>query len=208
MLDYIDTAHMTQGSLTSFVSDRFGNPNSALALNGGWTHVPSGIYFETREFTISVWIYPQQIGPYSRLIDFGNGFQSDNVIIKLDSGTNNIPEFWICPTSVCSFVTSSQPLVSSQWQHLATTFDGATVKIYINGLMTKRMVSSYIMPSVNRANNYFGKSNNPGGTFSWSYLDDLRFYNKCLNQSEIIDLMNTNSGKKIMFFLVFNSSLI
>jgi hypothetical protein len=64
---------MTQGNATYFTLDRFGNQNSALALNGGWTHVPPGIYFDTPEFTISVLVYPQQAGYNSKVIDFGNG---------------------------------------------------------------------------------------------------------------------------------------
>ena len=55
MLDQIGTSHMTQGSLTSFIEDRFGNVNSALALNGGWTQIPSGSYFNTSEYSITVW---------------------------------------------------------------------------------------------------------------------------------------------------------
>ena len=34
MSDMIGSAHMSQGMSTSFISDRFGNVNSALALNG------------------------------------------------------------------------------------------------------------------------------------------------------------------------------
>jgi hypothetical protein len=52
MNDIIGNAHMTQGAFTIFVSDRFGNSNSALNLNGGWTQVPSGIYFDAPQFTI------------------------------------------------------------------------------------------------------------------------------------------------------------
>ena len=48
MLDQIGSAHMTQESLTTFTSDRFGNPNSALALNSSWTQVPQGVYFNTQ----------------------------------------------------------------------------------------------------------------------------------------------------------------
>ena len=80
MNDEIGTAHMTQGSLNLFVSDRFGNANSALALNGRWTQVPSGVYFDSPEFTISVWVYPQQVGSHARIIDFGNGQASDNIL--------------------------------------------------------------------------------------------------------------------------------
>ncbi len=50
MLDEIGSAHMTQGALTLFGADRFGCPHSALALNGGWTQVPPGIYFENLLF--------------------------------------------------------------------------------------------------------------------------------------------------------------
>ena len=87
MTDYVGSAHMMQGNLTSFTADRFGCSNSALALNGGWTRVPSGIYFNTPEFTISVWVWPQLIGSFARVINFGNG-QSDSIIVSLDGGTN------------------------------------------------------------------------------------------------------------------------
>jgi hypothetical protein len=49
MLDQIGKSHMTQGSstfFTFFTTDRFGNANSALALNGGWTQVPAGVLLQ------------------------------------------------------------------------------------------------------------------------------------------------------------------
>ena len=86
MNNVIDSSNMIRGNLTSFTLDRFGCSNSALALNGGWTYVPSGIYFNTPEFTISVWVYPQQVGNYSRVIDFGNGQAADNILLSLSNG--------------------------------------------------------------------------------------------------------------------------
>jgi hypothetical protein len=80
MKDVIGNSDMTQGNLTTFTSDRFGNVNSALALNGGWSKVPSGIYFDSPEFTISVWVFPQQVGYWSRIIDFGN-YQHYNIVL-------------------------------------------------------------------------------------------------------------------------------
>ena len=70
---------MTHGENTSFVADRFGNANSALALNNGSTQIPPGVYFDTSEFTVTVWVYPQQIDVWSRVIDFGNGPNADNI---------------------------------------------------------------------------------------------------------------------------------
>ena len=79
MLDVIGSAHMTQGNFTSFTTDRFGYANSALALNGGWTQVPPGIYLDTPEFTISVWIFPQNTESWSRVFDFANGCHLDQI---------------------------------------------------------------------------------------------------------------------------------
>ena len=141
LLDQIGSAHMKQGALTSFTSDRFGNANSALALNGGWTQVPSGVYFNTPQFTISVWIYPQQVsGNYSRIIDYGNCPAQDNVLFALTYGGNQQPYFQMCPLtnplSCMSKTTSSQKLTMNQWQFLVATFDGFNSRVYLNGQLT------------------------------------------------------------------------
>ncbi len=57
MTDQVGSADMSQGNSTSFTSDRLGNVNSALALNGGWAQVPPGIYFNTPEFSITFLIF-------------------------------------------------------------------------------------------------------------------------------------------------------
>ena len=93
MNDVIDSSHMTQGSSTSFTTDRFGNVDSALALNGGWTQVPSGSYFNTPEFSITAWVYPATSGLWARLIDFGNGENVDNVVVSISSDLDKIPCF-------------------------------------------------------------------------------------------------------------------
>ena len=202
MLDEIGSAHMTQGALTLFGADRFGCPHSALALNGGWTEVPPGIYFDTREFTISVWIYPELVGAWARVIDFGNNdfFGSDNnIILSLDSLLNNIPAFSIAnglnSIGVCH---SSKALLNAEWQMLTATFNGSLESIYINGKLTCSLaVHSYTLPVITRTNNYIGKSYVPTDGYSWSYIDDLRFYNKSLNEMEIIRLFNQTSKSKI-----------
>ncbi len=133
MRDQVGSANMTQGSLTYFTSDRFGNVNSALALNGGWAQVPPGIYFNTPEFSITVWVMPQQIGIQSRVIDFGNG-ELSNVLISLDSGSNQRPYFLLTVNGWRGTL-STQALTLNQWQHLAATFNGSTMSIYINGTL-------------------------------------------------------------------------
>jgi hypothetical protein len=210
MKDAIGTADMIQGNLTSFVADRFGNENSSLALNGGWTQVPPGIYFDTPEFTIAVWVYPQQIESYSRIIDFGNGILLDNKVLSLSSGNSLQPFFAILSGSNYIFQTkSTKQITPNQWQFLTATNSGTIAIIYLNGtLVAESNTQNYTRPfNLSRSNCYIGKSNWVHDGYSHSYLDDLRFYNKSLTQEEIIELMNYyhNETSMLSIFLFCKS---
>jgi hypothetical protein len=101
-------------------------------------------------------------------------------------------------------VISSQSLVLYRWQFLVVTFNGTYAGIYLNGeLSSINLCQSYILPTdIYRSNCYIGKINLPSRVYSDSYLDDLRFYNQSLTESEILELMisqNKPSKKKCIF---------
>ena len=190
MNDQIGSAHMTQGSFTTyFTMDRFGTLNAALDLNGGWTQVPSGIYFDTTEFTISVWVLPQQVDTYARIIDFGNGYSTNNVVFALSWSTTLGPYMYFDSTN---FNPSTSTLTPGQWQFLVATFDGTYLKIYKNGQIILNFLHAYSFVKETRSICYVGKSHwySFGNGYSSSVLDELRFYNKSLSQVDITDLMN------------------
>jgi hypothetical protein len=195
MLDTIGGANMVQGTATNYTTDRFGCLESALALNGGYTTVPTGVYFNTPQFTISVWVYPQNIGTGARLIDFGNGPSSDNVLFAL-SGLANIPVPYLCiysgKTAKVQY-TSPTNLTMSIWQLLAVTYNGKNSQMFVDGVLVANKSIIYAMKSISRNSCYIGKSNWNNG-YSWSYFDDLRFYNVSLTQSQIVELMSQNKS--------------
>jgi hypothetical protein len=195
MQDQIGTAHMTQGNLTSFTLDRFGTANEALALNGGWTRVPSGIYFNTPEFTISVWVYPNSLSNWSRVLDFSNTCQGDSIVLILSVGASRQPALFLALSSMQNAI-SLHNLVLSQWQFLVGTFDGVNLKVYLNGQLEVTSAFAFNLPTITRSNCYIGKSNCFGDGYSFSYFDDLRFYNKSLTHTEILQLMNQSSTCK------------
>ena len=192
MLDTIGDSDMIQGNLTSFTSDRFGNVNSALALNGGYTQVPSGIYFDSPEFTISVWVYPKSVGSFARVLDFGNGPGDNNILFSLSDGTTlqHYVSIYLGLSRIFRPV-SSQNLTLNTWHFIAVTFNGTAASIYLNGTLTAQDIrnQTYLLSSLNRTNCFIGKSNSAKDGYSSSYLDDLRFYNKSLTQTELIQVM-------------------
>jgi hypothetical protein len=216
MRDAIGSADMTQGSSTSFVADRYGNVNSALALNGGWTQVPAGVYFDSIEFTITVWVYPSNVGFHSRIIDFGNGPSADNIIVSLSYEYTLQPNFFFILSGSNYFSqTSSQPITFNQWQFLTATYNQKNARIYLNGtLVANSNTQNHTrLFYLSRSNCYIGKSHWPHDGNSSSYLDDLRFYNKSLTQEEIIELMNHSKSKinlfsQITFYSKLNINII
>ncbi len=199
MNDQISSAHMIQESSTYFTTDRFGSPKSALALNKDWTTIKSGYYFDTPEFTISVWVYPQSLGYWARVIDFHADYfgNREEIILSLDSGYNLKPTFSIS-SKASGKVLSSKPLVEGQWQFLTATFNGSLMCIYIDGTLMGDELLKNQMPAIIRPYNYIGDALN---TYrygeSQSYLDELKFFNKSLSINEIKQLMNS-SGSLIL----------
>lgn len=61
--------------------DRFNNSNNSLKLNNSHATVPPGDYFD-RNFTITEWVKVNEIASYSRFLDFGNGAESNNVVLS------------------------------------------------------------------------------------------------------------------------------
>jgi hypothetical protein len=197
MSDVVGKADMKRNILIQFASDRFGNPNSSLNLNNGNARIPGGIYFDSREFTISVWVYPKGVKYHARIIDFGSVLNSyeNRIYLTLDNAPKNQnlnyePTFFIVDQRNITVVKaiSSKPLINEQWQFLAITFNGSASYIYIDGCISQSttFVNYYILPTI------FRNLTNVGQGGSYSYLDDLRFYNKSLSKSEIFELMYEN----------------
>ncbi len=200
MLDEIGMAYMTQGNLTLFTTDRFGNENSALALNGGWTQVPQGVYFDTSEFTISVWIFPQQADGWSRVIDFANGCHSDQIQLALvQYAALKGPYIELFDQSTFINSAASVALMTPlKWHFLVATFDGSSFYIYVDGNLVSQSssvapIAKRRAPYNTRLYNYIGKSNCKLDGFSFSYIDDLKFYNRSFDVNEVNYLMINGS---------------
>ena len=165
--DLVGHADMMLEAYASFATDRFGNPKSALYLNGSWAQVPPGVYFSAPQFTVSAWIYPQGLSSWTRIFDFGNGPGVDNIFISFDSGGNQIPAFFICSSGGCSYtLASSVALILQQWAFIAGTFDGTQMNIYINGNLVASQLANYLLPTLSRSKPYIGQSNWPWDGYS------------------------------------------
>ncbi len=176
---------------TSFVDDRFGNPLSAIKLNGtnGYVEVPEDTWFDGNSFAVAVWVNPTNYNSWSRIMDFSIGAGNENVILVLSSGTtgNLFASIRRGTTQVGSLNAGQIP--KNEWTHICFTFDGTDIKYYINGNLDASATSS-APRMVKRTTCYIGKYNASSGEYADAAFDDFMMWDRLLTEDEIKVLAN------------------
>ena len=96
---------------------------------------------------------------------------------------------WVLPYPE-AYGTATLP--TNTWTHLAATFDGTTLRLYVNGAQVSSVAKTgSIVTSTNPLQ--IGGDNIYGQYFA-GLIDDVRVYNSALSQSEIATDMNTPVG--------------
>jgi hypothetical protein len=96
---------------------------------------------------------------YSRIIDFGNGQASANIIFSMF--TNSLTLFGkIYNYSDTSLVLSTSPIINlNQWYFVSFVLSGTTGYIYVNGSQVATTTLLLVPNNITRTSNYIGKSN-------------------------------------------------
>ena len=144
------------------------------------------------DFTVTVWHYLKDLKTY-RIFDICNGEGGNNNIILM-SGT--IPTFYIYiganPNIVgVTMIAGSNDFVLNKWEHLAVTLQGTYLKMYLNGVVIVSEPAANIPTVMLRNYAYLGKSSSPlnNSPNPIGYYDEMRFYSRALNQTEILAVM-------------------
>jgi hypothetical protein len=167
-----------------------------------YASLPPAVYF-SGDFTIECWVYLTATTNWSRIIDFGNGSGSNNVLFSTSAGTSGSPGFYVGGSQYQA--NGTVPL--NQWTHLAATLSGTNATIYINGVASG--TATFPTPAnVTRSLNYIGRSNwgwgdpAPEGSF-----DDLRIWSVAKTGPQLIAEMNselTGSEPNLVVYFKFN----
>jgi hypothetical protein len=77
----------------------------------------------------------------------------------------------------------------NEWTHLATTYDGARQRLYVNGVLVASRAQTGSIVVANQPLRIGG--NNSSGEFFSGLIDEVRIYNRALSTGEIAADMNT-----------------
>jgi glucose/arabinose dehydrogenase len=184
------TGHGHTGTLTGPAWTAAGRNGGALSFDGSDDSVRINDHADldlTTGMTLEAWVRPTALGNGWRTIVFKE--QAAHMTYALYAGTNSgrpTGQAWVGGERDAR---GPSPIATGTWTHLATSYDGATLKLYVNGLEVRALAAGGPMAI----------STGPlklGGNGIWSEwfagsMDDVRIYNRALSATEIQGDMTT-----------------
>jgi len=171
------------GTLSNTLWTNSGKYGNALVFNGTSSRVtindaPS--LHLTGAMTLEAWVNPSTIpNLWGDVIYKGN----DNYFLEATSDHGSVPGAGAIAGSTHATVVGTTPLSVNAWTHLALTYDGTALRLYVNGtqVSTQAMsgdLSTSTMPLQIGGDSIFGQ-------YFAGMIDEVRVYNVALNQVQI-----------------------
>ncbi len=179
-----DNTGTLQNGTTWNTTGKYGN---SLTFDGSSSFVAiqdSNALDLTNSMTISAWIYPTSLSAgINTILAKEDGSSVSYDLIANDD--TNVPQIYLGGSTYLRG-TNQPPL--NTWSYIAATFDGSTIKLYVNGVLIS---SSSFSGTLSASSNQLTIGKSPWGEYFQGRIDDVRIYNVVLSQSEIQTDMNT-----------------
>ncbi|MBK7319521.1 LamG-like jellyroll fold domain-containing protein [Candidatus Villigracilis affinis] len=188
------SAYFNDGATVNGAAWVTGHTGLALDLNGTsqYVAIPDDPTLDlTNQLTISLWIRPEQQATQDlikKAINGGtNGYE---VALATNQPSSPAPsKVFVRFNQVTSGDTyrvnsiTDYPFDGTTWMHVAATYDGATIKLYINGVLESSLPASFTVAANNLPLTIGAQSNN--SRYFMGGMDEVRVYNRSLTVDEI-----------------------
>jgi len=184
------SGYSNNGTLTNMAGNEWTNGvvNGALGLDGSNDYVNCGNGASlniTEAITLSAWVNTDDSadGQHHSYVTKGDHAYS------IQQGWNNYIEFFIYDSGwyAANFLVDSS--FNGVWHHLAGTYDGSQVKIYLDGVL--RNTANHVGSIASTAYNVnIGRCSEVTDRLYDGRIDDVRIYNRALSANEIAEMAN------------------
>lgn len=150
----------------------------------------------TGTFSISLLINPDTKGNWERVISKGNS--SDEYRILFDNSADQKIRFGIRQRDTNYEAISDSAVTIDSPTHVVGTYDGSTVRLYLNGTL-QSTTSSFSDAIVNNENDFVIGAAESGGSAYDGIIDELLVYNRTLSESEVMMIFHgVRSGYAVL----------
>lgn len=181
------------GGYTWVASGAFADSRNALDFDGSNDYVDCGNSATvqrngTQSFTLEAWVKPNG-GVWTAVVSkFVHTASNEGYSLEIFSD-NKVSLLYGNNWSDWNATTSSVALTAGVWSHIAATYDGTTVKIYINGLLTQ---SATWTNGITDSGTNLLLGCRSGTTFFLGQMDEARVWTVARTQAEIQEAMCRN----------------
>lgn len=182
-----------------FASASFGQQNDEI-------YIPYNSQLNVNNITVSVWLNPRSY------FWTGDAANPNSVILNRFQYTYSTPSggAWgisFNQTSVTASIVgptgttggasavSNAPLTLNTWHHLVMTYNGASIKLYVDGILSATQSHTAAMNIAGNSGISIGESNQANGY--WGHtdgkIDDIGIWNRAITQAEITTLNNSTN---------------
>ena len=178
------------GTLTSTSWSTGGKYGGALSFNGSssWVTAADNATLDlTNGMTLEGWVNPTAAGTTWRTLLIK---QNTNALVySLYANTDTARPSGHVFTSTEFDTRGTAALALNAWSFLSATYDGATLRLYVNGTQVSSKAVTGSMPNSTGVLRIGG--NSVWGEYFAGLIDNVRVYNRALSASEIQTDMNT-----------------
>lgn len=173
---------------TTWASGRSGN---AISFNGSTSYatLPDGLLSDLGDCTIATWIYWKGGNSRQSVFYFGRDNQYMAFLPTWNTTTTNNTRLLITTNALdgADIIEPTSALATNAWKHIAITFAGNTLTLYIDGTVAGSLSSSRFHPfRLGTTNtNYLGRSTTYSSNYFNGLIDDFRIYRGALSASDI-----------------------
>jgi hypothetical protein len=183
---------------TNAISFVPGKVSQAVTLGGGgYIDIPDSPLLQNQQFTVSAWVRPDGPGPNND--QFGSTFFQKGLLPPQGYAGSSISFLWSVSDYRFRFYiggTTTNTIVSTNtfppgsFYHVTGTYDGTTLKLYVNGALEGQLTESITIQydsavpwTIGSTSSYIRSVGVPR---TWNgVIDEVKLFNRALNANEI-----------------------
>lgn len=187
------TGNGRDASLENGVQWGEGRFGGAVVLDGNNDHLAfaPGVVEELRDFTLSIWVRPDAVPNWTRIVDFGSGTDRYLFLTPRNSLTGRL-RYAITAggNGAEQWIDGAGPLPTGVWTHIAVTLAGAVGTLYVNGAPVGSNPAMTLRPADlgRTTNNWLGRSQFGGDPYFDGAIDEFRLVDRALSADEVAAL--------------------
>jgi len=141
----------------------------------------------TGQFTVALWAFWDGTGDFQHFLTKSNGWGADTMMLQVELWGAHTNSAYTDKVGISHQVPGSvafSVMPKNEWVHLAWTFDGTDLTLYVNGVDELGPKPFSIGPNVD-APVLIGASDENGGRIFHGLLDEVRVYSHALSEVEV-----------------------